>query len=308
MARFLQRGARDRAPTLERPMAGELAPELTLASDRWVASVVATTGLAFLTLFGQPMFTLARDWWSDPEASHGLLLVPVAVYLAWRRGSVRDPRAQPYLGLGLLIGAVTLRYLSGLAAELFTRRFSMVLAAAALLVFARGSGQLRHWWLPFVLVGLSIPLPAVVLGSVSFPLQLQASALGAGLLHSRHVPVLLAGNVIHLPGRSLFVTEACSGLRSLTALLALGVLVGGLWLRHPWSRILLIAAAIPVAIVLNGLRIFLTGFLAYFVSPRLGDGLLHYTQGWGIFVVALAVLCVLAWLLSGAEHRRERAA
>jgi EpsI family protein len=32
----------------------------------------------------------------------------------------------------------------------------------------------------------------------------------------RHVPVRLAGNVIQLPGRTLFVTEACSGLRSLT--------------------------------------------------------------------------------------------
>lgn len=260
------------------------------------------TGIAFLLLFSQPLATLARDWWSDPGAGHSLLLFPLAIWLAFRRGWVTDAQGQPHVGLGLLAGAVALRYLSGLAAELFTMRLSMVAAAAALLVFARGYRQLLHWWLPLALLVLSIPLPAVVLGSLSFPLQLRASELGAGLLRSRHVPVLLAGNIIHLPGRSLFVSEACSGLRSLTALLALGVLMGGLWLRQPWARLVLIVATIPVAIALNGLRIFLTGFLVYFVSPGLGDGLLHYTQGWMIFVAAFAVLSILASVLRAVEH------
>ena len=275
----------------------------SLPRDWWTVSRLGITGIVFLIVFGQPMLTLVRDWWSDSDAGYGLLLFPIALYLAWRRGFLRDSQGQPFLGLALLAGAVMLRCLSGLAAELFTMRWSMVVATAALLVFARGYRQVQHWWLPFVLWGLSIPLPAVIVSSLSFPLQLRASQLGAELLRARHVPVLLAGNIIHLPGRSLFVTEACSGLRSLTALLALGVLVGGLWLRRPWARVVLAGAAVPVAIVLNGLRIFLTGFLVYFVSPGLGEGLLHYTQGWVIFVVAFATLSGLAWALGGVERR-----
>jgi exosortase len=175
-----------------------------------------------------------------------------------------------------------------------------------LIVFAAGIRQLLHWWLPAALLLLSVPLPAVLLNSIALPLQLKASAMGAELLEWRHVPVALSGNVIHLPGRSLFVTEACSGLRSITALLSLGVLIGGIWLRGPWSRWLLLAAAVPVAMVLNGIRVFLTGFFVYYVNPSLGDGFMHYTQGWIMFVVAFTVLAVLGWLIAHVEHRFTR--
>ena len=94
--------------------------------------------------------------------------------------------------------------------------------------------------------------------------------------------------------------------RCLTALLSLGVLAGGLWLRYPWSRVVLVAAAIPVAVVLNGIRVFLTGFLVYFVGPEFGDGFMHVTEGWLVFVIAFGLLGGLAWLL-GVVERRLRA-
>jgi exosortase len=253
------------------------------------------------------MVTLGQDWWSNPDAGHGLLLFPVAVWLAWKRGLVAEPRPQHALGLALLVGAVVLRYLSGLAAELFTMRMSLVGAAMGLVVYLYGVRQLLRWWLPALLIILSVPLPAVVLGSLALPLQLKASQWGAALLELRHVPVRLAGNVIQLPGRTLFVTEACSGLRSLTALIALGLMVAGLWLRTPWSRVILILLAIPVAMVLNAVRVFLTGFLTFYVDPRLAEGFMHYSEGWVIFVVGLAILGALAVVLAALEKRLRRA-
>lgn len=273
-------------------------------SDRLAALV---TVAAFVALFAPSFATLAHDWWSDPEAGHGLLLFPLALIFVWRRGRAADAAPQPIAGLVVLAGAVLLRYLAGLAAELFTMRVSMLAAACGLVVWAAGFRQLRHWWLPLALLALSIPLPAVVLGSIALPLQFQASRLGAALLELRHVPVLLAGNIIHLPGRSLFVTEACSGLRSLTALLSLGVLTGGLWLGTVWTRAVLVLVAIPVAIALNGVRVFLTGFLAYYVSPAAADGFLHYTEGWAIFVIAFGILGGVTWGLAQLEGAWRRA-
>jgi exosortase len=273
-----------------------------LKLDNWrSAAPVLATGLVFLLLFREPLVTLLRDWWSDPDAGHGLLLGPLALVLAWRRGRAPGAAPQPALGITIILAAVVLRYLSGLAAELFTMRMSLLGAGAGLVVFVAGLRQLLYWWLPSLLLLLSVPLPAVVLGSLAFPLQLRASQFGAALLQWRHVPVEVAGNVIHLPGRSLFVTEACSGLRSLTALLALGLLIGGLWLRSTWGRVFLVLAAIPVAMFLNGVRIFLTGFLVYFVSPALGEGLMHYSEGWGIFLVAFALLGALALVTARLE-------
>jgi len=267
------------------------------------AAAPLVAAAAFALLYWRPALTLVRDWWSDPNAGHGLLLGPVALWLAWRAGVVPRPAPRHRAGIALLTLAVAMRWLSGLAAELFTMRLSLLLAAAALVVFAWGWGQLKRWWLPAGLLLLCIPLPAVVTASLALPLQFKASALGAAMLEWRGIPVRLAGNVISLPGRSLFVTEACSGLRSLAALLAIALLTGGLWLRTAGARAVLLAAALPVAVVLNGVRVFLTGFLVVFVDPRLGDGFMHLTEGWLIYLAALGILALMASGLTRVERR-----
>jgi exosortase len=284
------------APARGRPPGVRLPEPATLAA-----------AAAFALLFFRPAASLAGDWWNDPNAGHGLLLAPVACWLAWRRGLV-PARPRPAAGLALLAAAVLLRCVAGLAAELFTMRLSLLAAAAALLLYTRGWGQLRHWWLPLGLLLLCIPLPAVLTSSLALPLQLQASAIGAALLRARDVPVVLAGNVIHLPGRTLFVTEACSGLRSLSALLAIALLVAGLWLSTTPGRALLLLLALPVAVLLNAVRVFLTGFLVVFVDPRLGDGFMHLTEGLLVYLAALAVLGAMAWGIARVEERRAGAA
>ncbi len=282
----------------------------TLSLPRPALIPVVGAGVAFLLLFGDPLRLLAIDWWNDPEAGHGLLLAPVAIWLAWRAGLVADARPARVAGILCLIGAVLLRYAAGLAAEVFTTRMSALGALVGLILFWFGWRQLRHWMLPILLLGLSIPLPSLLTTTIALPLQFRASAMGAALLEWRHVPVQLTGNVILLPGHRLFVTEACSGLRSLTALLSLGVLISGLWLNLPVTRVALVLLAIPVAILINAVRVFLTGFLVFFVSKEMGEGFMHVTEGWLMFVIAFAILGGLAWTLLALEAwwRRRREA
>jgi exosortase len=263
-------------------------------------------GVAFAVLFAEPAYLLARDWWNDPEAGHGLLLAPVSIWLVWRAGVRADAAPNRILGIGLLVSAILLRYVSGLAAELFTMRFSMVIALAGLTTYYLGLRQLLSWWLPFTLFTLAIPLPEVIKSAMTLPLQFRASRMGAALLEWRNIPVELNGNVIQVPGRQLFVTEACSGLRSLTALVSLGILMGALWLRTPVARILVLAAAVGVALMVNAVRVFMTGFLVVFVDPKLGEGFMHITEGWLLFVVSLALTAGAAWLIGVVEGRIRR--
>jgi exosortase len=263
-------------------------------------------GVAFAVLFAEPAYLLARDWWNDPEAGHGLLLAPVSIWLVWRAGVRADAAPNRILGIGLLVSAILLRYVSGLAAELFTMRFSMVIALAGLTTYYLGLRQLLTWWLPFTLFTLAIPLPEVIKSAMTLPLQFRASRMGAALLEWRNIPVELNGNVIQVPGRQLFVTEACSGLRSLTALVSLGILMGALWLRTPVARILVLAAAVGVALMVNAVRVFMTGFLVVFVDPKLGEGFMHITEGWLLFVVSLALTAGAAWLIGVVEGRLRR--
>jgi exosortase len=281
-------------------VAAEMPRTSTTTAKVGLASL-AISGLAFAMLFAKPFALLVRDWMNQPEAEHGLLLAPVALWLAWKAGVREGATGNRILAVVMLVLAVAIRYASDLAAELFTMRMSMMLALAAMVVWHYGFRQVLHWWLPFILLGLSVPLPQVVLNAITIPLQFTASKIGASLLMWREIPVMLTGNVIRIPGHELFVAEACSGLRSLTALLSLGVMLGGIVLRTPISRVLLVAMAVPVAVAINGLRIFMTGFLMLFVDPKMGEGFMHLSEGWLMFVVAFAILGGLAWLLGRAE-------
>ena len=279
---------------------------LRIDKSLWVPLGAAL--VLFAALYAKPAFLLVRDWtnFDNPDSGTGLLLAPLAIWFAYQTGlkAVRKPAI--VFAVLLLLASIGLRYVSDLAAELFTMRLSMLMAAAGLILWFFGTKQLLAWWLPFVLLGLAIPLPELVLAKLTAPLQLVASRIGAALIASRNIPVLLNGNVIRIPGHDLFVAEACSGLRSLTALVNLGVLLGAMLLVNPWSRVTLLVLAVPMAIVINGFRIFLTAFLVYFVSPEAGSGFMHTTEGWLMFVIAFASLGAVASLLLFIEGKIAR--
>lgn len=261
----------------------------------------ALTAMMFVLLFAKPATLMFDAWWNDPNSGHGLLLAPLSLYFAWKSGIVEGSKPQRVLGAAILIFAVLFRYAADLAAELFVMRGSMLMALAGLTVWYAGFRQLLHWWLPFTLTALSIPIPEVILNTVALPLQFMASRIGAGLLAWRDIPVMMTGNVIRIPGQELFVAEACSGLRSLTALLSLGVLLGAMFLQKWPTRLLLILIAIPIAIAINGFRIFLTGFLVLFVSPEMGEGFMHTSEGMMMFGAAFVITAGAAWLLGSVE-------
>ncbi len=261
------------------------------------------TFAAFGWVYGEPVASLVQTWWENPDAGHGLLLGPVALWLAWNSGRADGAKPQPWLGGILLFIAVGIRSGAGLAAGLTLARFSLLLSVVALVVFFAGLRQVRHWWLPLSVITLAMPIPEFLLGEIALPLQMKASELGAGLLRLRGVPVMLAGNVIRLPGHELFVTEACSGLRSLTALVSMAVLLGGLSLTTVTWRVVLVGFALVVAVLVNGFRVFLTGFLVMFVDPKLAEGFMHLTEGFLLFLVSMTLLFLFLQLARFGENK-----
>lgn len=260
------------------------------------------TAVMFVLLFAKPATLMFDAWWNDPNSGHGLLLAPLSLWFALKSGVRDDAKPQRGLGIAILIAAVLFRYAADLAAELFVMRGSMIMALAGLVVWYAGFRQLLHWWLPFTLVSLSIPIPEVILNTVALPLQFTASKLGAALLKWRQIPVMMNGNVIRIPGQELFVAEACSGLRSLTALISLSVLLGSMFLDKWPTRLMLVMIAIPIAILVNGVRVFLTGFLVLFVSPEAGQGFMHTSEGMVMFGAAFMLTATVAWAMSIGER------
>jgi exosortase len=248
-----------------------------------------------LLVFRTALTTLVGDWWTDPDSDRGLLLAPLAIYLAVRIGLHPLRRPQPALGLTILGAALALRLGAEVAVERYALHLSLLVAAIAVVVLLLGARQVARWWLPLLLLWLVIPLPNAVWAAIAMPLQLWSAAIGAALLGLRGLPVETSGTVIQLPGHTLLITEGCSGLRSITTMLAISLLAGEMWLRSGRLRALLVLWALPIALLLNGVRIFITGFVVFFVGPEYGAGAYHTGLGWVMFLVnALALtLCVL---------------
>lgn len=257
----------------------------------------------FLACFAPVIVGLVEAWLSLPDAAHGILIAPVAVWLAWRSGVVPDARPARWAGATIILVAVVANLFGRVAGVETVPRVAYLLALGGLTLWFAGWRQVWAWWLPFLLMALTIPLPESIIASMTLPLQELAARMGASMLSWRHIPVLLAGNVIRLPGHTLFVSEACSGLRSLTALLSMAILVGALFLKYPISRILMVALSVVLAIFVNGIRIFMTGFLVFFVDPKLGEGFMHLTEGYLLFLVSLSILALLTWLFLRIERR-----
>jgi exosortase A len=235
---------------------------------------------------------LLAQWWNEPEYSHAFLIPLVSGYLAWsRREALARTEVKPgYWGLAVMAFALLLYVIGKVGADLFLQRLSFVLMLTGGVLYVAGAAVLWGLLFPLAFLLLMIPLPGIVFNSIAFPLQLLAAQVSSVALEAVGVPVFREGNVMHLAAASLDVEEACSGIRSLISLIALGVLYGHLAFSNWTPRILLMVLVAPVAIAANVLRVFVTGLLAHYVSVDTALGVFHLAGGWSVFLIAGALL------------------
>jgi exosortase len=119
------------------------------------------------------------------------------------------------------------------------------------------------------------------------------------------IPVFRDGNVMNLPEISLGVAEACSGLRSLSSLTVLALVVGFFVLASGWGKALLFFLAIPAAIAINVVRVTATALMAR-EDPRLAEGFFHSFSGWVVFIVGFGLLYVVATAIGWIERRSAK--
>ncbi len=250
--------------------------------------------MVFLIVYIPVAIEMVRDWIRDPNYHHGFLIPIVSGVILWsNREKLRQKVSSPsILGLLGLLAAGALLILGTAGAEVFTQRISMLLALASLVLFLYGWGRLRVVGFPIALMLFAIPLPYVIYYGLTGPMQLLAAKCAVGALRLLGVQALAQGNMIHLSNTSLEVAEACSGIRSLYAFLAVGALMA-YSASGPWiGRILLFLITIPLSIAGNALRVLGTGLGAYFVGPEAAHGTVHEVFGVIVFVVSLGIFMI----------------
>jgi len=251
-----------------------------------------------LLLYGEVTWNLILDWWQQPGASYGFLLPPIALGIAWRARHDLMSMAPAPDNRGLLCSlAACLIYLAGrLSSELFLQRFSLAALIAAAIWTFWGLRRLRILLFPWLLLLAAIPIPAILYNQVTVPLQLFVSSISARIVQALGITVYLDGNIIYLAHLSLGVAEACSGLRSLTALLIMALLTGHVQRSGKAARLSLMLLAVPVALGANIARIVLTAIAAEY-DHRFAEGVFHSLSGWAVFVLGAAVFWLMGKIL-----------
>lgn len=242
---------------------------------------------------------LVGAWVSEPDYSHGFLVVPLALYFLWARSSRFPTSSSGGLVLAslLLVLSVVLRYLGSRFFMSFLDAWSILLWIAAV-VSVLGGRPLLTWCLPSIgFLWFMVPLPFSLETTMSLPLQRIATKISCWSLQLLGQPAFAEGNVIVVGEHQLEVAQACSGLRLFVGVLALAYVYVVLIRRSWWEKVVVVAAAIPIAIISNASRIVLTGLLFQLSSASGSHQLAHDFAGWAMIPFSAFSFWFLLWYL-----------
>jgi exosortase len=256
-------------------------------------------GIVLLISYLPVLSELVQRWYHDDNYSHGFLVPLVSVYLLWRKKSelAQAPRSANWWGAVVVFAGMALFVVGNAGSEYFTTRVSLVVTVFGLVWLNFGNQIVRRTWFEIFLLLFMIPIPAVVYFSATFPMQLFASKVTVFLLDGLGMPVFRQGNIIHLPNESLEVAEACSGLRSLISLLAMGAIYGYVTQPRFWAQALLFVSTVPIAVACNVFRVFVTTILTYAFGIDTTQEPTHSIMGASVFVGAFIMLAVFGAIL-----------
>jgi exosortase D (VPLPA-CTERM-specific) len=261
--------------------------------------------LVAIFAFHDALWELVRRWIGEEEYSHGFLIPVVAAWMLWMR---RDA-VLANLGHGSWLGPVLVLFAAGvhIVAE-YTSIFVLSHLAFIVVLFgialaAGGYGLLKITFIPIAFLIFSIPLPYFIEAKLTLQLQLISSQLGVAVINLFQIPVYLEGNLIELGNYKLQVVEACSGLRYLYPLLSLSFLAAYLFQAPFWQRALVFLSGIPITIGMNGFRIGMVGVTVDRWGGRMADEVLHFFEGWVIFVACAGLLVAEIFILARLSGR-----
>jgi len=281
----------------------KIAPKLTLAAWQVTMFLVVT-----LWLYWSTLTRLLVQWRQDDNFQHGWIVPIFSAFVIWqeRKRLAKIPHRASWLGLILMVAATVLLIIGRLGVELYFQRTSLVFLIAGAIILFAGLECFYALLFPWAFLFLMIPIPTILLNHITFPLQILASKVAAATLPMFGVPVLRLGNVMVLPGQTLNVADACSGIRSLMSLGTLAIIYGYLLEKRIWLRWLLAFASVPIAVAGNSLRVVSTGLMVQYWTPEASEGRFHEAWGLFVFVISLLMLYGLHVLIGLISQERER--
>ena len=255
--------------------------------------------LLIFSIYTPTLIGIYKKVSTNKDYTHALLMPFIAGYLIWeRRKDLLNIQIKPCLKIFPLILFTFLFSLYGvLGSDISAARISWWLWLVCIVIFCYGIDAFKTLFLPLIMLGFMIPLPQHVQAPLTMSLKLISSKLAFFIINTAGIPVHVEGNIIDLGDVQLQVVDACSGLRYVLPLIALGILCAYFFQKHLWKRIILVILTLPIAVLMNGLRVGITAILYQWVSPKVAEGFFHGFSGWFIFIASFALLMGFNYIL-----------
>jgi exosortase D (VPLPA-CTERM-specific) len=263
----------------------------------------------FAVIYSPVCVALVRMWWNSDDYSHGFLVPIISLYLVWmKRAQLQStPMTPSYLvGAPLIILAGAMLLAGKLGGVMLLQELSLLVMITGLVLLLAGRAWLKILTFPIAYLLFMIKFFGEGDDRFHWPFQLLAANIGVWMLHLLGFPAYQHAQYIELPRVTLDVAAACSGIRFLMSIMAIGIPLA-YFTQRTWSKkIGLIGFAVLIAILANGLRVALIGVWTYYHSAE-GDvhGPFHVLQGVLVSWIGFIALFAGAWLLGRHQATKE---
>lgn len=253
-------------------------------------------------VYHSAVWRLVDSEWNRPDFDYCWLIPPLMGWLLWERRPEFEimPSRPSWAGSWAFAGAAFFLLLGELGGEFLSLYLSLWLAVLGISWSMLGWRKLMVAFFPLLLLLTAFPPPNYIYSRLTLGMQLLSTRLGVEFLHRLGVSAYREGNVIDLGYTQLEVVAACSGLRFLIPLLIVGMILTYYFRQAWWKRALLMFLTLPLAIIMNGLRIGASGLLAQFYGPAILEGAAHDMMGWAMFLLSALGLLGCMRLLGAA--------
>jgi EpsI family protein len=245
-------------------------------------------GAALLFSFLDPLNAMVGLWDASPMYSYGYSVPFVSAYLLWTartRLAATPVRPSRLAAAAVLLLAIAMISAAKAAGIQVLGQLAFLVALIGVVLGLFGTAILRVSAPALIYLVLMVPVWDVFTEPLHWPFQNQSASLSMSMLRAVGVPVHREGTLLMLPGLTLEVARACSGVNYLIAVIALGIPLAYLYLESAGRRIALLAFAAAVAAFANALRVTLIGVLAYLDIGSPLHGPFHVLHG--VFVAAV---------------------
>jgi len=237
---------------------------------------------------------------SNSDNSYGILVPFISLYFIWTKKDRLEQAefAASSSGLVILIASLLMYLVSYAGGVVFLQRMMIVLSLNGLVLYLFGKEIYRLLLFPLLFLFFMVPIPESVVGLISFPLQTYATIISSKIIQWCGIPVYREGHMLYFTQTQLEVAEACSGIRSISALLMLSVIFMHQCNNNTKLKTIIVLSSVVIAFIANILRVSGTGILAHFFGAGVARGFLHEFSGMAVFAFGFVMMFVEYKLLN----------